>query len=347
MMLMMSMMKHQVYETASAYVQNDVTAAVDFDSLDSFRRLDEQQPPQEEEHITITIDDDVIIQEVSVSVKILLGIMSVLVGTAALLSIIVMIHYRKHTIMTLSQSPFLVALSSCLLTSSIFTFTDLPTRDVFCSMRDLLVDLPLTIAATIILARVWRVHVTLSNANMFARGGGGGGGGRRKTVMGNDDNAIREDRFSVGVVIVATLTFLARLPFRIISCCNWGKRDESSNETSTGTTSPKRRRGKTALKQTATARETVWLIILLTLPELVILIVSVALYKPRLELILDPNTPNSGQYVCTDSSHHANDAWVQKFSLAWMTVIFVAAIIVAWLGRDLPPFFNEKTVRIR
>jgi 7 transmembrane sweet-taste receptor of 3 GCPR len=337
-MMMMMMMKHQeVY--AESDIRNDVVVAFDFAD---YRQLDEEQPPPQQGDVEITIqeDDDVTIQEVSLSVKIVLGVMSVLVGTAALLAIIVMIHHRKHSIMTLSQSPFLIALSACLLISSIFTFTDLPTRDIYCSVNDLLVDLPLTVAATIILARVWRVHVTLSNANMFAR---------RRTMQGDDyasnNNNNKEDRFSVGVVIVAVLTFLAKLPFRISSLCNKSKTESSNNNNNNTGTTAKRRRGN-ALKQKATARETVWLIFLLSLPELVVLTVGIAVYKPRLELVLDANNANLGQYQCADSSQQENNsAWVQKFSLSWMAIIFVAAIIVAWLGRDLPPFFNEKTVR--
>lgn len=198
--------------------------------------------------------------------------------------------------MKLAQSTFLVGLSFCILIGSIFIFTFMPTQDVYCAMRGFLVAVPFTAAMAIILARCWRVHVTLSNAHMLAR------------------TNLMKDRFSIGGGIIVFLTWLARLPLRLFRC-----REKTVRATNRG-----------VLRQKVTAIETTSLIIILSLPAICLQIVELTMYEHHLELSFDDDT-NKGRYFCTGES-----LWIANTSFAWMVAILIAAVAVAWVGRELP-----------
>jgi hypothetical protein len=94
---------------------------------------------------------------------------------------------------------------------------------------------------------------------------------------------------------------------------------------------------RASVRQTATAAETASLCVILAMPELVLQILGITLASPELELQYDEKA-EIGRYTCQSETR-----WVQKAGLAWMGVLLVMAVTVAWAGRDLPQAFNEKT----
>jgi 7 transmembrane sweet-taste receptor of 3 GCPR len=212
----------------------------------------------------------------------------------------------------------------------------MPEINSYCFLRGLLVDLPAATSAAILLARCWRVHVTLCNANTFGRSA--------RTATRSGRQFCRSEPIPFGLYTVDALTFLVKLPGRIgklfttIASTNpWKVSSADAAATTTTTTTPSPRSRSLSLRQTATAAETASLSVLLAMPELVLQVLGITLAEPRLELQYDDKA-EIGRYTCQSDTR-----WVQKAGLVWMGVLLVTAVTVAWAGRDLPQAFNEKT----
>jgi hypothetical protein len=251
------------------------------------------------------------IQYVSDSMKIVVGIATGIFGSFALLCFGSIIYYRANPVMQLAQAPFLAALAGCCLVSIGFTFTFLPTHDVFCHLRGPMTLIPLTTAAAIMVARTWRIYVTLSVALNLGRQGR-----KRKSLIGID----------LGQRLVMLLTLVSRLPFLI--CQNPFKRKGN----------PRRMRSSVpTLRQAVTAGETTSLIVILSFPQAFLQIFNAAYYNRDLEVELDPENTNNGRYVCADSKD-----WNLLSGFGVAGFVFLLAVAVSWISRNLPSAFNEK-----
>jgi hypothetical protein len=219
--------------------------------------------------------------------------------------------------MKLAQAPFLAALAGCCFVSIAFTFTFLPTRDVFCRLRGPMILVPVTIAAAIMVARTWRIYVTLSVALSLGRQGKKG-----KRLAGTD----------LGQRLVTLLSFLSQLS--LLLCQNPCKK---KSRTTLGRSKTRRRmKSVPTLRQAVTAEETTCLITILSLPQVFLQIFAVFYYDKKLELDLDVNA-NIGRVVCTESSD-----WNLLAGFCLAAAAFSLAVVVSWISRNLPSAFNEK-----
>jgi hypothetical protein len=248
------------------------------------------------------------VRYVSDSMKIVVSVATGIFGSFALFCFGSIIYYRANPVMQLAQAPFLAALAGCCLVSIGFTFTFLPTQDVFCYLRGPMTLIPLTTAAAIMVARTWRIYVTLTVALRLGRQGKKG-----KSLTGTD----------LGQRVVMLLTFLSHLPSLL--CQNPCKKESSTMRSSVP-----------SLRQAVTAQETATLVAILSFPQAFLQIFAAVYYGRELEIELDPNT-NTGRYVCTDG---ADWNLVAGFCLA--ASVFLLAVLVSWISRNLPSAFNEK-----
>jgi hypothetical protein len=241
---------------------------------------------------------------VSDTMKIVIGVATGIFGSFALFCLGFIIYYRANPVMQLAQAPFLAALAGCCLVSIGFTFTFLPSQDVFCRLRGPMILIPLTTAAAIMVARTWRIYVTLTVALRLGRQGKKG-----KSLTGTD----------LGERLVMLLTFLSQLPFLL---CQRTTRSRSSVVPS--------------LRQAVTAQQTASLVAILSFPQVFLQIFAALYYDRELELEFDADM-NIGRYVCTDSAD-----WNLLAGFCVAASVFLLAVAVSWISSNLPSAFNEK-----
>jgi 7 transmembrane sweet-taste receptor of 3 GCPR len=94
---------------------------------------------------------------------------------------------------------------------------------------------------------------------------------------------------------------------------------------------------RSTLRQTVTATETASLVIMLTLPQVILQVFGAIFYHRDLEEQWDPSL-NLGRIVC-----EAHGAWVQELGVALAGIVYIWSVSVAWIARDLPSAFNEKS----
>ena len=123
-------------------------------------------------------------------------------------------------------------------------------------------------------------------------------------------------RFRPGDSIIAVLDFLASLPFMCL-------RDKLSERKS--------------LRRSVTVKETCSLIFFLSAPQLGLQIFSLVHGDYGLEIELD-ETGKIGREVCD-----TRDGWVRQAALGVNIGVYLLGVFVAWIARDLPSAFNEKT----
>lgn len=109
------------------------------------------------------------ILKVSTSIRISLCVMVVLGSAVALFSFGVILYYREHPVMLLAQGNFLALLALVCFLQLFFTFTVLPTRDVFCHVSFPLLQTLLSTIGAILVGRIWRIYSTLSTVNTMGK----------------------------------------------------------------------------------------------------------------------------------------------------------------------------------
>ncbi|EEC47275.1 predicted protein [Phaeodactylum tricornutum CCAP 1055/1] len=253
----------------------------------------------------VQIENPQVITKVSFAMIIALSVIIGICSTIAFLMLLFVLYHLNHTVIRLAQGPFLAALVVTCLVNIIFTFTALPTRSIFCTLRQPMVILPSTLMACILVGRMWRVYTTLSTALGF-------GGGRMKSI--NDTNS--ED--SLSKAIVRLLGLLASVAF----CCS--SRPDSS--------------GRNTLRRTVSARETTSLIVMLFLPQLLLQVVSLFVYSADIETQFELSG-DSAREVCDGENR---GRWVSLIGLCYTAGMHILAVFIAWVARELPSAFNEK-----
>jgi len=136
------------------------------------------------------------VKEVSKAMKICLGVASGIFGSIALWMFGFIIYHRNHAAMQLAQGAFLASMTGCCFVAIAFTFTSMPTRDLWCQLRGPMVLCPLTIIGAILVGRMWRVYCTLSGAHALGRG-------QKEKTCG---------RLNLGALIIDALTCFAYAP---------------------------------------------------------------------------------------------------------------------------------------
>jgi hypothetical protein len=243
------------------------------------------------------------IHKVSDFMKIIVGVATGIFGSFALFCFGTVIYHRAHAVMRLAQAPFLAALAGCCLVGIGFTFTFLPSRDLFCSLRGPMTFVPITTAAAIMVARTWRIYTTLSVALSLGRQGGTG-----------------KSRPELGHQLMIFLSWLAQVPFLIFR--NPCKRES--------------RRSMQSLRRAVTAKETLSLVVILSFPQVLLQVFAALYYDMELQLEFDPSA-NVGRKVCNESGE-----WAEVAGWCITAALFLLAVTVAWISRLLPSAFNEK-----
>jgi hypothetical protein len=248
----------------------------------------------------VEVRDPPTIQVVTSAMKIGLAVAIGIFGTFALILLFLIIVKRNHAVMKLAQGSFLGLIAGAALIEITCSFVFLPTRDIYCKLQGPLVIVPMTFIASCLVGRIWRVYKVLSVMNRFAR---------LETTQRRCGN---------GDWLISALYFLARLPL----CCCKGNKPPAV--------------GRQNFRQAVSAQETLSLIVVLTLPQLILQVLVAALVNWELEEQLD-ESGNIGRVVCGDS-----DDWALNVGMAYAAAIYMLAVIVAWISRTLPSAFNEK-----
>lgn len=235
--------------------------------------------------------------------------------------------YRTNPAVMLAQGSFLSGLLMASLVCGTFIFTFMPEKRWYCISWGPLVLLPFTVMAAILVARLWRVYVTLSGAIQLGRIPG------RTTSISSQERRRSSLRFislsEIGTWnlldrMVDVLSFLAKLPLLTTFC----QRGNQPNPDSV--------RG-VSLRRTATGVESVQLVIFLILPQALLQTVGSIVRTPTLQLVLD-DSERVGRYYCkTDAKD-----WVSVSGALFATSVYALALILAWQGRAFPSIFNEK-----
>jgi len=244
---------------------------------------------------------------VSTGMKIYVGVLVGVVGALVLAAFVFIVYHRQHPVMKLSQGPFLAAIAGAIFIQVAFSFTELPTRNIFCILRGPMVLLPMEFVSVVILARTWRLHVTLSAVATLG-----------KMTADKETKPRWLSSHFCEECYVSFLSHLARLPLML---CN---KSEPSH-------SP---RG--SIRSSASAQETWCLVAILTLPQFFLQVVGVSIYRPTLMLVVDDDA-GVGRYMCNKQAQ-----WVNAVGIALVTVATVAAVSMSWVSRKLPTAFNEK-----
>jgi hypothetical protein len=243
------------------------------------------------------------VHKVSDFMKIIVGVATGIFGSFALFCFGTIIYYRDHVVMKLAQAPFLAALAGCCLVGIGFTFTFLPSRDLFCSLRGPMTFVPITTAAAIMVARTWRIYTTLSVALSLGRQGEKGKSGPE-----------------LGHRLMIFLSWLAQVPFLV-------SRNPCKRESS---------RSMQSLRRAVTANETLSLVAILSFPQALLQVFAALYYDKELQLEFDPSA-NVGRTVCND-----NGEWAEIAGWCITAAVFLLAVMVSWISRLLPSAFNEK-----
>jgi hypothetical protein len=91
-----------------------------------------------------------------------------------------------------------------------------------------------------------------------------------------------------------------------------------------------------ALRNTVTDADLLRVLFLLTLPQLILQILGVSLYRREVDIVFDVDS-SVGRTVCERSTR-----WPLLVGEIYIGLLFVMTIIVAYASRDLPSVFNEK-----
>ena len=270
----------------------------------------------------MTIKNAPNILEITDPFKIAIGVLIGIFSSIALAMVAFIYKYRNHRVMTLAQGGLLGWLAVCAFCAITASFLYLPTRDIFCRMRGPLVMIPLTMMAAILVGRLWRVYMTLNNASSMGRSssskniGTSSSGGRRESRMSSVTRSIElvsEQRI---------MQWLAVLAFSRIC------RRKSP-------TSSRQRRA--SFRQQTTREDTIRLILVLTLPQIILQLFQAIYFDTNVEIEYN-DTEQIGRYQCNASSNR----WIMYVGMTILAATYILAILVAWYSRDLPTAFNEK-----
>jgi hypothetical protein len=239
---------------------------------------------------------------------------AVIIGICGLLVSVMMglvIHYRNHALMMISQAGFLVWLCFASLVVILFSFLILPTRDIFCQLSNLLF-IPGTMLPAIVVGRIWRSHTVLSVANSLGRNRRDFS--TRSAVLNKFDQTNQQ----VEERVMKVLSWIAFI--QVVE--NNGRR------TAKGST----------LRRVTTRRDTVKLILMLCLPQIILQLVNVFVSTHTVEIVYSEDY-QIGRAACHNRS---GVKWSLYAGVALLACNYLLSFFVAYCSRHLPSAFNEK-----
>lgn len=250
------------------------------------------------DHRIVTLRPPPHVLNISLWGKLWLGCMIGVCGSLALAMLLYLWWRRDERVLQLAQGKYLAAIALACWIQISCSFVFLPTHRVFCTIFGMVVLLPMTFVASCLVGRVWRVHKTLSLAQTV---------GRRPQVQ---TVAIPVERGLIGFLDILAKFASCRL-------------------------SLSRRSERRSIRETTSNSETMGLIFMLSLPQLLFQI-YVLVRGRNLVYIQDPHG------LVSRLSCDAVGMWTTAAGLAYMMVIFILALSMAWVSRSLPSAFNEK-----
>jgi hypothetical protein len=235
--------------------------------------------------------------------KIVLAVVIAVAGMFAFVCFGAIVVYRQHAMMRLAQAPFLALMAAACLVQIVFSFTHLPLDDWYCQLRGPLVQLPIALVGAVLVGRVWRVYGTLSAVQRLGRSS--------------------ESQPWLDTYVVGCLDALARIPYSLWSSCHSSKNSKSKGP-------------RKSIRSAVTATETWCLIGMLIAPQVALQIYAALHDNARLVTELN-ELGTAGRVVCGNVDH-----WITLVGTGISCGLYLLAVILAWLSRDLPFCFNEK-----
>jgi hypothetical protein len=251
------------------------------------------------------------IQRISEGTKIFVAVIIAICGLGVSVMMGFVIMYRNHRLMMISQAGFLVWLCFTSLVLILFSFLILPTRDIFCQLSNLLF-IPGTMLPAIVVGRIWRSHTALSVANRL------GQARRNSSTRGTILKKFNQTNEQVEKRVMKVLSWIAFS--RVVQ--NNGRRIAR----------------EATLRQVTTRRDTVKLILMLCMPQIILQLVNVFVSTHMVEIVYSENL-YSGRQSC-DSQEGVN--WSLYAGASLLACNYFLALFVAYCSRHLPSAFNEK-----
>lgn len=262
--------------------------------------------------------------KLSYGVKIILSCLIGLFACIALGMFIFIIFNRNHIVMQLTQGPFLAAIACSCFIQIIGTVTYFPIYNVFCSINTIITSIPQTFIGAVLIARMWRAYSTLAAANQFARSK------RNLTTNNNTSTKMLEN------CLLSFLNILAN-PMALLSGVKCITRTSTHRSPSYSQNNYHNiNNNNNTLRRTVLARHSIVLIAMLVLPHLIVQIITTIIYDSRV-VIQYSEDRLIGREIC-----FRQEMWPVNFSLMYLALIYIIAISIAWISKDLPSVFNEK-----
>eukprot|EP00529_Nitzschia_sp_RCC80_P008654 CAMPEP_0113477568 /NCGR_PEP_ID=MMETSP0014_2-20120614/20275_1 /TAXON_ID=2857 /ORGANISM="Nitzschia sp." /LENGTH=1168 /DNA_ID=CAMNT_0000370667 /DNA_START=246 /DNA_END=3755 /DNA_ORIENTATION=- /assembly_acc=CAM_ASM_000159 len=246
-----------------------------------------------------------------------------------------LIKYRKHGNLRLTQPTVLTVLVMCgsiSIMSCFFLIHNHTTQrfqidNILCLLRDPFILAPLTIAGNILLSRVWRISLLLSPIWDVGTNGGAGRGGM--TSLHDADGQSQPFGERAKRFILYYLTRIADVYGWVVVLCSKGRNARRSNHNK-------------KWKKTVPLEQLFLLTFLLTLPQLVLQIVNLAVPAFQEELVPLYNEYGDVfvevRHLCKADVGH----WPTFVGVALTIIPYILTAIVSWYSvDDLPDVFNE------
>ena len=222
----------------------------------------------------------------------------------------IIVYHRKNKLMTLAQGGLLGLLTITAAIGNITSLFFFPTNDKFCTLAGPLCLIPQTLLAAILVGRLWRVYMTLAVANSLGRA----------TL-----NTSERTNF-LSKLIPTEQGFMEVLGLLSLSTC-FPQKDTGD-----------KRASARSLRRATTRADTLRLIFMLTLPQIVLQICGAIIY-PAVSGIELTDNEKLGRQWC---NRGGRGSWTYFTGLALIALVYILAVLVAWFSRNLPSAFNEK-----
>ena len=306
------------------------------------RRLNGDENHSSSSHVdeTTTTTTDVVHVGNSRQFQIMFGTFLGLVFVVRTVVCWLLIKYRKHANLRLIQPTVLTVLVMCgsiSIMSCFFLIHNHTTErfeidNILCLLQDPFIFTPLTIAGNILLSRVWRISLLLSpiwDVGTTHGGGGGAAGGGTATSLHDVDGQSQPFGERAKRFILYYLTRIADVYGWLVVLFSKGRNTRRSNHNK-------------KWKKTVPLEQLFLLTFLLTLPQLVLQIVNLAV--PIFQDKLVPVYNEYGdvfvevRHICMADVGH----WPTFLGVALTIIPYVLTAIVSWYSvDDLPDVFNE------
>lgn len=218
------------------------------------------------------------------SLKIYTGIIIGICSCITIGMLYLIIRYRNHEVMTMAQAGSLGWLSSTSLIVIVFSCTMLPTNDLFCRFNSLLL-IPATIIPSIMVGRLWRVYATLMAASRLGR----------KRFSNNESRNEAQKRLA-NASQQTEQHLMNLLSFVALSRCAVCKKNGITFRCNAD------RSNSMTIRTKTTRWDTIRLVLVLSLPQIVLQVFSVVAYDSHVQLQLAPNGKYASQVCYRESS---------------------------------------------